>query len=117
MRTTDKEMTGDPVVLRILELIKNRGKIDKDLLNYLGIPSGSMAKWKYYGGTSYLRYIDQICEYLDTTPNYLFWGKEETEGQLSVAEKEIIRIYRTFDDGRKKCIRDTLKYFSNNEEL
>ena len=116
MATTDKEMTDNPVVIRIIELVKSRGKKEIDLAEYLHIPTGSMAKWKYYGGTSYLRYIDQICEYLDTTPNYIFWGLQETEGQLSLAEREMIRIYRDLEDGKKKCIRDTMKYFLNSKE-
>ena len=116
MATTDKEMTDNQVVKRIIELVKCRGKKEIDLAEYLHIPTGSMAKWKYYGGTSYLRYIDQICEFLDTTPNYLFWGVEETEAQLSCSEKEMIRLYRNLEDGKKKCIRDTMKYFSNNVE-
>ena len=111
MATTDKKLTDNQVVIRIIELVNRRRKKEIDLAEYLCIPTGSMAKWKYYGGTSYLRYIDQICEFLDTTPNYLFWGEEETEGQLSVSEKEILRMYRNLDDGRKKCIRDAMKYF------
>ena len=114
MATTDKEMTNNPVVIRIIELVKKLGKKEIDLAEYLHVPTGSMAKWKYYGGTSYLRYIDQICEFLDTTPNYLFWGEEETEGQLSYSEKEMIRVYRNLEDGKKKCIRETMKYFSES---
>ena len=114
MATTDKELTDNQVVIRIIELVKRRRKKEIELAEYLRIPTGSMAKWKYYGGTSYLRYINQICEFLDTTPNYLFWGIEKTEDQLSVSEKEMFRMYRSFDDCRKKCIRDAMKYFSNN---
>lgn len=112
MATTDKVMTDNPVVVRIIELVKSRGKKEIDLAEYLHIPTGSMAKWKYYGGTSYLRYVDRICEFLDTTPNYLFWGVEETEDQLSFSEKEMIRMYRNLEDGKKNCLRDIMKYFS-----
>lgn len=57
MATTDKVMKDNQVVIRIIELVKIRGKKEIDLAEYLCIPTGSMAKWKYYGGTSYLRYI------------------------------------------------------------
>ena len=111
MATTDKEMTNDPVVVRIIDLIRKRGKKESELAKYLGIPSGVMAKWKYYGSTSYLRYIEEICLYLNTTPNYLFLGKEQTEKDLSLEEKDIIRMYRNLDEGKKNCIKNTLKYF------
>ena len=38
-------------------------------------------------------------------------GKKDEE--YTQTEKEMIRIYRSLDNGRKKCIRDTLKYFAN----
>lgn len=111
MAITEKDMTDDPVVVRIMDLIRKKGKKEIELAKYLGIPSGVMAKWKYYGSTSYLRYIEGICRFLGTTPNYLFLGREETMEDLSFAEKDIIRMYRGLDEGKKNCIRETLKYF------
>ena len=110
MATTNREMTDNPIVHRIVNLIEEQGKKERDLTDYLGISPGTMSKWKYDGSNVYLKYIEGICEYLETTPNYLFYGKDE-EGRLSPAEKDMIRIYRKLDSGRKKCVRDTLKYF------
>lgn len=31
-----------------------------------------MLRWKYDGSYVYIKYIDEICEFLDTNPNYLF---------------------------------------------
>lgn len=112
MAKTAKVLTNDPVVLRILELIRKRRKKEIDLAGYLGIPTGSMAKWKYYGSTSYLRYVEEICIFLNTTPNYLFLGHEETVESLSFEEKDIIRMYRDLDEGRKNCIKETLRYLT-----
>ena len=43
MATTDKKLTDNPVVLRILGLIKKKGKKEKDLTEYLKISSGSIS--------------------------------------------------------------------------
>lgn len=50
------------------------------------------------------------------TSNYLFFGSENVEECLSPAEKEIIRVYRSLDDRRKKCIQETLRYFKESSK-
>ena len=115
MATTTKKMTENPVVKRIVELINSQGKKEKDLTNYLGISPGAMSKWKYDGSFVYIKHIEQICEFLDTTPNYLFFGPEDEEKRLTPIEKDVIRMYRGLGKERKKCVRDILRYFSNEE--
>ena len=115
MARSTKKMIENEVVQRIVELNRKQGKKEKDLTDYLGIAPGAMSKWKYDGSFVYIKYIEEICEFLDTTPNYLFLGLEDEEERLSPAEKDIVRIYRSLDDGRKKCIRDTLRYFQSEE--
>ena len=46
-----------------------------------------------------------------TTSNYLALGHEESVENLSFAEKDIIRMDGSLDEGKKNCIRETLKYF------
>ena len=111
MATTTRPLTENPVVRRIVELIRKRGKYEKDLTDYLGIAPGAMSKWKYDGSYVYIKYIEEICEFLDMTPNYLFLGPEDEEERLTPSEKELVGMYRKLDDGRKECITQTLKYF------
>lgn len=59
-----------------------------------------------------MKHMEEICEFLDTTPNYLFYGLADEDESLTPAEKDMILEYRNFDNGRKKCIRETLKYLS-----
>ena len=73
---------------------------------------GAMLKWKYDGSFVYIKYIKEICEFLDMTLNYLFLGPEDKEKRLSPMEKELIRMYRGLEAGRKKCIAEILKYFA-----
>ena len=114
MAGTTRQMTDNPVVQRIVALIRKRKKKEKDLTDYLGLSPGAMSKWKYDGSYVYIKYIWEICEFLDTTPNYLFLGPEDEEERLSPSEKDMIRSYRGLNDGKKKCIRDTLRYFTES---
>ena len=116
MSAPKSEITENPVVLRIVGLLEEQGKKDKELMDYLGVPQNMMSKWKYQDSTAYLKYVVEIAEFLNTSPNYLFLGNEKTkdiEG-LTPMESEIILMLRQVDDGRRKCIRDTLRYFTEN---
>ena len=114
MATTTKKITDNPVVLRILDLIRKKGQKEKDLTDYLRISSGAISKWKYDGSFVYLKHIYEICEFLDTTPNYLFFGSDEEE-RLLPGEKNVLQMYRKLNDGKKKCIRDTMKYMTETK--
>ncbi len=72
---------------------------------YQCIVAQSTEFWLYFifGAAGGPRY--EICEFLDTTPNYLFFESEDDEERLSPAERELIRTYRSFDEGRKRYIR------------
>jgi len=113
MATTTKKLTDDPIVLRILGLIKKKGKKEKDLSGYLGISSGGISKWKYDGSVVYLKYIEEICEYLDTTPNYLFLGTDD-EDRISLGEKSMLQTYRGLDEGRKKLVQEMITYLAKD---
>jgi len=112
MATTTKKLIDDPIVLRILGLIRKKGKKEKDLTEYLGISSGGISKWKYDGSIVYLKHIEGICAFLDTTPNYLFFGSDE-ENCISPGEKNMLEVYRKLDDRKKDFVRDMMKYLSD----
>lgn len=99
MATTTKQLTNDPIVLRILGLIKKEGKKEKDLSTHFGISSGGISKWKYDRSVVYLKYIEVKCEYLNTTPNYLFLGSDD-EDRLSLMEKSMLNAFRVLDEDR-----------------
>lgn len=110
MATTTRKTTENPVVQRIVELIREQGKKEKDLTDYLGISPGTMSKWKYDGSFVYIKHIDRICEFLDTTPNYLFFGPENEDERMTPVEKNVIKMYRSLENEKKKFVRDMLKY-------
>lgn len=68
------------------------------------------------GSNVYIKSIEEICEFLDITSNYLFFRSEGKEELLLPAGKEIIRVYRSLDDGRKKCTQEILKYFNESSK-
>lgn len=73
----------NPIVQRIVGLVKEKGKRERDLVDYLGLSLGSVSKWKHDGSYVYIKHIKEICEFLDATPNHLFFGSEDVEERLS----------------------------------
>ncbi len=116
MEKSSKEMTKDPIMLRIIGLLEEKGKTEKELTDYLGLFPGTFSHWKYDGNrTAYLQYINPICEILETSPNYLFRGEEKTDSEiagLTPMENDVIQMFRKVDLKRKKNIVDTLKLFT-----
>ena len=109
MASKRRKGIDDMVVQRMVRLLRKQGKEEKELMNYIGLQSGSMKNWKYAGSYGYMKYMKEICEFLDTTPNYLFYGPDDPERRMTPTEREMIQMYRDIDEDRKKHITDLMK--------
>ncbi len=115
MRITNKKLTDDPVLLRILDLLKEKGSTEKDMVRYLGIGNGAFTHWKYEGQKSFHQHIGAMAEYLGVTPNFLLYGedKEVNVDTLSVSEIKLIKLYRGMGINQKECLVHTANWFVN----
>ena len=89
----------DPVLGRITDAILSQGKMQKDLVEALGLKKGMYTAWKAGLSISYRKYLYQIADYLKVTPEYLLRG-EETE--LIDPVSELLEIFRDLNDKKKK---------------
>ena len=110
MSTTMKD---EGVRERIFDLMKGRGVTDRELEEHLGLGKGMVAHWKYGGRNTYLHYINSICDFLKTNPNYIFRGVMEGSNELSPVEEDILRMLRMVDEPRQKHIRQELRFFTD----
>ena len=104
------------VVQRMIRLLRKQGKEEKELMDYIGLQPKSMKNWKYAGSYGYMKYIKEICEFWDTTPNYLFYGPEKEEDKLSLEEMKILRKYRRLSSAKKKRIMDELRELTRKSD-
>ena len=79
----------DPVLERILDKLKERGYIAKQLEMHLHLPNGSITKWKIRNGKSYFRHIVGIAKFLGATSSYLLDGNILNVGDLTLEEKNL----------------------------
>jgi len=56
---------------KIVKLLKEKGKSQKDLTDFLCIHKNNFTEWNAKRSTSYLKYISQIAEYLEVSTDYL----------------------------------------------
>lgn len=115
MRTPKNETTEDPVVLRIMDLLNDQNKTQKELVEYLGLGNGAFTRWRYQGGKSYRTYINEIAEFLGTTPTYLLNGKVENISIENLSDKEIelIEEYRKLDPKGKELIKSSIRILNS----
>lgn len=95
---------------RIFQLLKSKGKMQKELAAYTGISTAAISDWKTHGTNPSSDKIVAIAEFLDVSPEYILTGKE-SEKNLSENEIEVLHIYRKFSD------RDQLKIIGRLEQM
>lgn len=56
---------------RIVALLAEQSKKQKDLTDYLGLEKGAFTKWKKGENESYMKRINEISEFFDVSVDYL----------------------------------------------
>ncbi len=118
-RKRNETESENPIMSRITKLLVERGRTDLELAGFLGVGTGTISHWKYNRRSTYLLYINQICEFLETDPNYLFWGSKNQNDMtgLDPIEEEMIKTYRSMDKERRDCVRNVLKLLSKSHNF
>ena len=113
MREPKGRLTDDPVVLRILECVKQNGITEKDMMHGVGLDNTIMTAWKYRGSKSYGRYINKIAEFLGVSSDYLLRGidGEVNTGVMTSNEIMLVKNYRKLDQARKMAVMDVLNNY------
>ena len=109
---------------RMLSLLEQQQKQQKDLADFLGINKNNITDWKSGKSKSYNKYLYQIATYLNTTPEYL---KGETDikeipsdkssNNLSPEELAIVKAYRSKSEEIKAAARGLLGVVITDKEV
>lgn len=96
----------DPVFLRIDSLLKEQGKKQKDLLEFLDIRKTSYSEWKSGTSKTYLSRLNDISTYLNTTPDYIVSGKEKGASIDALDEMDIklLGLFHAVKKGNKEKV-------------
>ena len=109
MRITEKNVVDSPVIERILNTLRIRNLTQKQLIEYLGLPNGTFTNWKYNGGKSYMKYIDDISKYLNVPKEYLLYRDPvEDDTALLLSDVEDYKKFRQLSDEQQCLIRNAI---------
>lgn len=115
MRKPMNEQSDDPVLVRIMELLKEQGKTEKELVLSIGLGATTFNRWKYGGQKSFMKHLDEISEFLGVTPGYLLKG--EDDDVYNDTEKDLIRMYRTLGYDNQQCVKKVIENFYSLEKF
>lgn len=76
MNELKKQKNNDPIILRIVKLLEDQNKTQKELTDYLGITQNAFTDWKSGRLKSYKKYVYEIASFLGVSAAYLIDGKE-----------------------------------------
>lgn len=117
MRTPIRTMTDDPILLRIMDLLKRNGHTEKDLLRSVNLKDTTFNRWKFENSKSFMQHIDKIADYLGVSIDYLVRGEEMARftDDFVAEEKGIIDTYRKLSRKRQEMILNLLHDFAEVE--
>ena len=109
--------TESPILSRITDLLIQKGISQKQLLQQLGLTRGIYTEWKANRSDSYLKYIDQIAVFLETSPTYLLRGESEPKDVKPEAEGtcELMQIYRRLNPEQQERLVDIARSIENGD--
>ena len=113
MNTVKNTVSDDPVLIRILDLLKEQNKTQKNLIDFLGIHPNTFHQWKYSNSKGYLTKINEIADFLNVTPGHLLKGNStsaDIEG-FTPRELKIIETIRKMNDEQQKAVLHCLEKF------
>lgn len=80
----------DITLQRILDLLSEKGKAQKELTDFIGISSNSFTNWKSGRNVSYKKYIYAIAEFLGVSVDYLLGNSNlKTENEKTITDDDI----------------------------
>ena len=93
----------NPVIGRITDLLIQKGKSQKELVEHLGLRKNTYTEWKAGRMSSYRQHIDEIASFLNVSPTYLLRGAE-CDATITSQEQELIEAYRHLSPESKEKI-------------
>ena len=109
-----RKKSTDPVLIRIMELLKEQNKTLKELTDYLNLHPNTFNNWKYANTKSYLKHLDDISDFLNVTPGYLIKGNAvgaDEEG-LTPLEIKITKKVKTLTIEQQKALLNLIEKFT-----
>lgn len=99
---------------KIIKLLDEQGKTQKDLTDYIGVTKNTFTNWKNGNNSSYKKHISKIAEFLNVSTDYLLTDDEKQDDNIRFAlwggDAEIV------DDEMMQDVRDFAKLIAEKKK-
>lgn len=85
------------VIQRVVRLLKEQNKQDKELCDHIGVAQSTFVNWKKRNTDPKSRYISDIADFFGVSEKYLLNG-EDKEWQPTLSEKEEKELDKKVED-------------------
>lgn len=93
---------------RFFHLLDEKNLRAADLCKILNIGTSVTTGWKNRNTDPPAKYIMQICDFLDVTPEYLLTGSDSIHASIQ-DEIELVQMYRELPPVAKEFVCDSVK--------
>lgn len=99
---------------KIKQLLKEQGKTQKDLTDFLGLKKTTFTSWNAGLNTSYTKHISKIAEFLNVSTDYLLNDEKKQDDDIRFAlwggDADIV------DDEMMQDVRDFAKLIAEKKK-
>ena len=94
------------ILKNIFSLLERKGKMQKDLADYLGVNAQATTSWKNGRTQSYMKYLPKIAEYLEVPVEELTGENAALHtSKLTDQEETLLVIFRSIsEEGRMRVV-------------
>ena len=105
---------------RIFELLTEQNKTAADMARGIGVSKGNITTWKSGASAPSNAALVAIANYLNTTVKYItgetdIKEKPSANGELDELDNEIIRVFSSLSDEKKKAALEYLAFLKQQE--
>ena len=108
-----KKISADPVLRKIMDLLKLQGKTERSLLDAVHVSKNMFTLWKSGRSTSYRDHLDEIAVFLDVPVELL--ARETNDvidpRSMTLEEMHLVQVYRGLGRERKTLLMNTAELF------
>lgn len=99
---------------RLFQTMEEKGKKAADLCKLLGLGTAATTAWKKRGTDPPAKYIVQIAEFLEVTPEYLLTGSDP-QPVIHDRDDEMMFMFRALPGATQDFIYGSIKAAYDNE--
>ena len=104
------------VLYRVIGLLKQNGKKQKELTNFLSVSHNVFTEWKAGRNSSYMKHLPKIAEFFGVSVDYLL-GKEDSYTRNEFTYALYNELAHDLSDEQLEQLKQFAEFLRNNRQV